>query len=55
MQGAILNQKICSEKLEEHKRKIETQLKRDKSYGGFEGKVEEGELVHYKHWVSKKT
>lgn len=27
---------------------------RKKSFGGFEGKLESGELVHFKCWVSKK-
>jgi len=27
---------------------------RKKAYGGFEGRLEDGELVHFKCWISKK-
>jgi hypothetical protein len=26
----------------------------DKVHGGFEGKFEQGKIVHFKHWISKK-
>ena len=34
--------------------KIIDDCKMDKVYGGFEGKLEGGKVVHFKHWVSKK-
>ncbi len=63
MRGAILKQKICN-KLEIptgrglfedcEDKDIVGALVKKKFYGGFEGKMEGGEIVHFKYWVSKK-
>ncbi len=64
MRGKILEQKICNklssvptgrglfEDCED--KDIVPALIENKVYGGFEGKLEDGELVHFKYWVSKK-
>ncbi len=47
-------QKIINDDMEAYRKRIEKELKLSKSYGGYEGKIENGELVHFKYWVSKK-
>lgn len=52
-----LEKKICSEEksdLETYKDNKIRELILDKAYGGYEAKIEEGRLVHFKYWVSKK-
>ncbi len=46
--------KIYNEDMEAYKERIEKELKAHKLHGGYEAKVENGELVHFKYWVSKK-
>ncbi len=31
-----------------------SKLKDDKSFGGFEGKLENGKITYFKYWVGKK-
>lgn len=57
-----MNKKICNklpkvpegQELFAYKESVINELVLDKAYGGFEGKMEDGELVHFKYWVSKK-
>ncbi len=40
--------------MEKYMNKKVSELKDDKSFGGFEAKVENGKIVYFKHWVGKK-
>jgi len=53
----ISDQKICSsykEVISKELDRIEKELTLDNTYGGFEAKLEEGDIVHFKYWVSRK-
>lgn len=37
-----------------YKNKVLQEFKEKEIFGGFEGKIENGKIVFFKHWVSKK-
>ncbi len=49
-----MEKKTCSDELIEYKNQVLEELKERKAYGGFEGKLEDGKLTYFKHWVGKK-
>ena len=40
--------------LQKYKSQKLNELVQEKAYGGYEVKLEEGRLVHFKYWVSRK-
>lgn len=57
----MLQQKTCNKYKEEAIRKVmediarvEDELNENEAYGGYEGKIEKGNIVHFKYWVNKK-
>ncbi len=40
--------------LQQYKSQKINEMRLEKAYGGYEAKMEDGRLVHFKYWVNKK-